>query len=139
MKVKTNDDKRLFVIPCNGGFSCIGYDVERFETARMYAELGWEPPTAKTGTLSAYEEHRCAVRAMLAIHKKTNRKFKSGLHHLLAGLEGKRISCTMHGETETFKVGKSMGWIPCHLMLKGSQWGEAIHARTAITNLRIIG
>ncbi len=43
----------------------------------------------------------------------------SGLSPQLTGLEGWQVEVTDHyGETRRFIVGKSTGWIPCHLEIK---------------------
>lgn len=43
----------------------------------------------------------------------------AGLTKQLIGLEGWRVEAvTTWGETMRFIVGRSSGWIPCHIMLK---------------------
>jgi len=43
----------------------------------------------------------------------------SGLTKQLIGLEGWRVEVeTLYGETRRFYVGRSTGWVPCHLEVK---------------------
>lgn len=139
MKLVTlNESQQLFVVPSSLGYTFLGFDVERFETVRLYNELGWPEPTAKRGTLNAYTEHKCAHRAARAKYAASGWRAKSGLHPMLIGLEGSRVACTVYGLDEVFTVGRSTGWIPCHLMVKGSQFCDAIHAQTELSNLRVL-
>jgi hypothetical protein len=51
--------------------------------------------------------------------EKAARRSDAGLTRQLIGLEGWRVEVvTLYGETQRFIVGRSSGWIPCHITLK---------------------
>lgn len=136
MNIKINKLQRLFVIPCGGGFSCLGFDVERAKTRAILAELKQPGPVARPGTRAAYAEYLAALETA----KQSGRRLVCDLHPRLIGLEGRRIECTLYGEKVRFKVGKSTGFIPCHLALHNarSTGGEAISAGENLGSIKII-
>lgn len=65
----------------------------------------------------------------------------SGLEPRLIGLEGKRVEITLpDGTRERFYVGKSTGWLPCHLEIKrrDSSGGGAVYLPAGAT-VKVIG
>jgi hypothetical protein len=62
-----------------------------------------------------------------------------GLTPQLVGLEGKRVEVvTSYDETRRFWVGKSTGWVPCHLeILKSNSMGGS-PAEKAYKSVRIV-
>lgn len=65
--ITLNDTQRLFVIPCGGGFSCLGFDVA-FKYLQHYAQkLRLLPPDpADIGTLKQYDQYCEAQHAFIA-------------------------------------------------------------------------
>lgn len=127
-EITINEEQRLYVIPCAGGYSCLGFDVA-FERATRYAsELNSIAPDKKDiGTLAGYEFYKALVRLAEAEYKANGRKLKADLSPQLIGLEGKRVECErLDGEIIRFQVGKSTGWIPVHLeLMPGEDGGGA--------------
>lgn len=137
-EVTYNAEIGLFTIPGNSGYSCLGLAVCRERSARLASELGvalpedirsrkWESPMALYGfylALIAQAERR---------HKATGWRSQSELTPELIGLEHKRVEVVHkwdNGEfaTERFWVGKSTGFIPCHLAIpkRNSSGGPAV-------------
>lgn len=114
--IKVNKAQKLYVIPSGNGYSCLGFKVciERIKT--LAPELN-EPVNLKApGTLHNYKELERLEGIVLQRYRATGFRAKSGLSPQLVGLEGKRVEVvTEYGETRRFQVGKSTGWIPCHL------------------------
>ena len=128
--------KDLYVIPCGGGgYSCLGFDVMIERYNRLAAELmpaGLGQPTylgslprqfppQLRGTLEGYAYYR----ELLELGQRDGRRFMCELSPQLVGLEGHRVEVTRtdaNGRTsadrtsaDRFIVGKSTGWLPCHL------------------------
>lgn len=133
MKSVTYSSKtRLFTIPCNGGFSCLGVEICRNRAAMLSAELGEtlaEDYRAKRfdSPLALYADYCRLVEAARAKNSENGWRSQSELTPELVGLEGKRVeivhSWPKSGKRETirFQVGRSTGFIPCHLMIHNSR------------------
>lgn len=120
--VTMNKQQKLYIIPAgSGGYSCLGFDVAFKWTADYAKELqrpDLAPVEANRGTLAGYTEYLATVEAARLRFNKTGERMKAGLVPQLIGLEGRRVEVVdCHGERRHFKVGKSTGWIPCHLEL----------------------
>ena len=125
-KVTINREQRLFVIPSGGGYSCLGFDVcqERInrlapELAALGHQVGKMP---RKGTLAQYSHLTDLQEIARKQHEATGWRSSAELTPLLIGLEGKRVEVRHEwksGQVETvrFLVGRSTGWIPCHLMI----------------------
>ena len=139
-----NTDARLYVMAAGRGFACYGFDVlgrkargvgawlaERTnnphaaDAARTWlALIDGEP----VGTAGHFE--LCAnILERADIHCSVfGDRCPADLVPALVGLEGKRVSALYFGERIRFRVGKSMGWLPCHLRLRNarSTGGDAL-------------
>lgn len=132
-----NHEQKLYVMHCGPGFSCYGFDVldrkargvlqwiatqvpywpDLYEFKRVQAE------TAKTlaefpakGTAEHYEACTAAIAQGAAFAAKTGQRCAIELTGALRGLEGQRVEVTYpDGGKRRFWVGKSTGWMPCHL------------------------
>jgi hypothetical protein len=130
-KVTKNNSQQLYVIPCGkNAFSCLGYDVLIDKRNSLAAELNRQDLTnASRGTLKAYNEYLTLID--IAKQKSASGwKSQTGLTKQLIGLEGKRVEVvTASGTTKRFYVGKSTGWVPCHLEIarKNSTGGGAVY------------
>lgn len=127
-KVTINKEQNLYVIPCGNGFSCLGFDVLMRKAKNLADELGLTFK-AKKGTLNAYFEYSEILAAASKKHLQTGWRSKSELFAPFIGNEGKRVEVIYtHGEVQRFTIGKSTGFIPCHLIIKrsNSTGGEAL-------------
>lgn len=112
---KVNKEARLYVMAEAGGYSCYGFDVLDRKGRALAAELGadW---TERKGTKKAFKRYDDLLSIARAINAATKRRFACELSPQLVGLEGRRVEVvTTYGETRRFWVGKSTGFIPCHL------------------------
>jgi hypothetical protein len=129
-KVRINKQQKLFVIPEAGGFTCLGFDVCFERSTKLATELGLTVPMkSRKATRGAYEYYAHLCNVAREKHTQTGWRSQSELTPELIGLEGKRVEVvTEWGETKRFYVGKSTGYIPCHLEIarSNSTGGPAI-------------
>jgi len=143
---KINRERRLFVIDCGTGFTCLGFDVcERWTTGieEFLKQHGQPMPDGKPrkGTRAAYERYEQACAAGAALCQEFSLRCNIELTPQLVGLEGRRVEIIdRHGETRRFKVGKSTGWMPCHLELANSRsTGGGAVTGAPFQSVRVVG
>lgn len=130
MKLKSiNTEQRLYVMPCGKGFTCYGFDVldRKARAVAKWAKV--IPPLAEVGTAAHFEECAQIMGYGARFAEKTHTRCPADLAPQLEGLEGRRVEVVdAHGERRRFTVGKSTGWLPCHLELANSLslHGEAV-------------
>jgi hypothetical protein len=122
-KVTLNRKSRLYIIPAAHGYSCLGFDVAARRAAALASEMGLPAPTEKPGTLKLYRAYQYLMDTARKRNRETGWRSTSELTPALIGLEGKRVEVTHQWEREKpetvrFIVGKSTGFIPCHLEIK---------------------
>jgi hypothetical protein len=112
----------VFCIPCGDGFSCLGFDVCIDRTSRLAAWLtsrasGRYAPIAERGTLESYAEYEHALGAARLYCQTRNWRCDVELSPQLTGYEGYRVEVvdSSGDKPRRFIVGKSTGWLPCHL------------------------
>jgi len=125
----------LYVIPCGGGCTTLGFAradeqaqaVRNWiedesnggapELAGLYTEGGPVYAVPVPGTLAGYDFYKAAMAAGAAFNKRTGRRCGHGLTPELVGKEGHRVKILDQDghECSRFWVGKSTGWMPCHL------------------------
>jgi hypothetical protein len=136
--VTLNAEQRLYVIPCGGGYSCLGFDVCDRQAKALALELGetWSNEEHITGTIETYNDYQ----ALLARARATGRRFTCELTKELIGLEGKRVEVVdCYGEKRRFYVGKSTGFIPIHLeILKSNSTGGGGVTGTPFKSIRVL-
>ena len=133
--VTLNTEQELYVIPAGHGYTCLGFDV-CLEQHRAVA--GWLrgegigaddlPPEAR-GTIRGYKAYRTLLDRAGAYCQRSAKRCPAELTPQLIGLEGKRVEVLdRHGERRRFQVGKSTGWMPCHLEIarRDSSGGPAV-------------
>lgn len=124
LRPSLNPEQGLYVLPQpGGGYSCLGYD---YALQRAQAVAAWAgvpaPDPAKAGTLAGLTDYERVMNAGQAKHAKTGERCPADLTPQLVGLEGRRVEVVdAHGETRRFKVGRSTGWLPCHLELHNAR------------------
>ena len=134
-EVTIKKEQELFVIPCGEGFSCLGFKVCERRTIGLENELSANtgnkyPDLPEVGTIEQYNRYMNAVVEAKEYHEATGYRFYCELHPLLVGKEGKRVVVvSKNGSTRRFIVGKSTGFIPCHLEIKSinSNGGEQVY------------
>ena len=143
--VKLNKKQGLYVILQDNGYSCLGFDVcerRRAALAKELASLGFlPPPGAKVGTVGNFCAYARTQNMARLHYDLTGYRFKCGLHPALGGMEGKRVEVVNEaGEKRRFRVGKSTGWIPCHLELKNarSSGGDAISPDAVFVSVTVV-
>lgn len=128
--VTLNLEQSLYVIPCDDGYSCLGFENAEKRTNAIIKELvsrgrlthgEAHPLFAREevkGTLHGYALYQQALDYARKYATAHHTQLSCELTPQLIGLEGKRIEVVdCYGEKRRFKVGKSTGWIPCHLEL----------------------
>lgn len=121
-KITVNLECRLYVIPAGTGYTSLGFEVAEHRRA---AVLSWATGKAATpaGNLGALEHYQAYSDAMAQGQRHfaaTGQRCPAELTPALIGLEGKRVEVREPhgGEKRRFWVGKSTGWMPCHLEIK---------------------
>ncbi len=133
--VGINAEQELYVIPCDDGYSCLSFDVllSRYNaTAAWLRSEGLQqddlPPEAR-GTMRAYTAYRTLLDRAAGYCQRNKLRCPTELTPQLTGLEGKRVEVVdSYGERRRFIVGKSTGWMPCHLEIgrRNSSGGPAV-------------
>ena len=122
----------LYVIHFDGGCTTLGFDRLMELGNLLAAELDrWDltPLPAERGTMKAYGKYRKLTDLVFQKHKESGFRSRVELTPQLIGLEGKRIEVVDHcGGKRRFWVGRSTGWIPCHLEISNrrSSGGPAV-------------
>jgi hypothetical protein len=147
--VTYNEKQKLFTIKCGSGSSCLGLEVCRASAARLAAELGECLPEDYRSkrfdsAMALYKDYSRLVEKARVRNQKTGWRSSSELTPDLIGLEGKRVEVVHQwdsGKTEKvrFQVGKSTGWIPCHIALhnRASSGGPSV-CLGKILSIRVI-
>lgn len=116
-----NRAQRLYVMRSGSGFSCYGFEVaERKRRGIMEWLTGQPSPwSGRIGTKRHYAALQAAFKAGAAHNRATGKRCPVDLEPALIGLEGKRVEVAApDGTRSRFYVGKSTGWMPCHLEIK---------------------
>ena len=141
-KLKSIDkEQRLYVFQEGNGFTCLGFDNLKEKTNRLTVELN-KPGIAvkRTGTKKALSQYNQLINIAKEKNKRTGWRSSSELTPELIGLEGKRVEViTSWGETQRFYVGKSTGFIPCHLEIsRSNSTGGCAVVCAPFKNLRVL-
>lgn len=120
--VTVNKEQQLYVIRCGKGYTCLGFNVA-FDKATAIAKelnaLESQPDPENIGTLDGYKDYNRALEAAFNHAERTKQRLECELTPQLMGLERKRVEVIdCYGEKRRFIVGKSTGFIPCHLEIK---------------------
>ena len=139
-EVTANLEQKLYWIPCGKGFSCMGFEYTKYLVDGLEKELKTELKTNfELGSIEIYKRYKelCTLGAL------TNAKdgFKSNLclNQQLLPYKGKVIECEAYGQKLAFKVGMSMGWMPCLLEIEeGENGGCGIGYNSVFSNIKVI-
>lgn len=127
-KVTLDTEHKLYIIPCTKDhYSCLGFERCDFLASFLFRELATRghilPPPAAVGTLERYTQYRELCELARLENLKNGFRSRAELTPELIGLEHKRVEVVHEWEPgkqerARFFVGKSTGYIPCHLELK---------------------
>lgn len=143
--------QRLYVIDCGRGYSCRGFDSldrEARAVAAWHAEQSNADRIGVLAFLTSWPEPGTAdhyARCMAILDRAQiycgvwGVRCPVDLVPALVGLEGRRVEATLYGERKRFKVGRSTGWLPCHLALANarSTGGSALSANE-VSDVRVV-
>ncbi len=128
--VTINHDDGLYVIHFESGYSCLGFDVCLERAGRICLELimrgilssdYMDGVDTTRGSLAAYDTMVNLQDMLRSAVEGSGEQAVCELSPQLVGLEGHRVEAVDRlGVTRRFIVGKSMGWMPCHLEIKRS-------------------
>jgi len=121
MKVTLNHKQKLYVIPCDGGFTTLGFNVLEQQATALAKEINveWIPDKP---SVKQYERYQTLLLVARGKHNKTGWQSTSQLTPQLIGLEHCHVEVIdAYGECRRFMVGKSTGFIPCHLEIRSRQ------------------
>jgi hypothetical protein len=114
--ITINEEQKLYVFNIGNGFSCLGFDICENRKAKLAIELGKDILPTKKGTIESYKEYDRLISIASEKNRKTGWKSKSELIPEFIGKEGERVEIVdQYGEKRRFYIGKSTGFIPCHL------------------------
>jgi len=118
--IRLNPKQRLYIIPCGKGYTCLGYEVCYQRSVSLAEELNkTEFVPSRKGTKSAYAAYMKLVKLARIRNNETGWRSKSELIPEFIGHEGRRVLLTdCYGQTSRFIIGKTTGFIPCHIELK---------------------
>ena len=124
-------DRRLYVIAHEQGWTTLGWDVAQRRTDAIATWIGSARTEDETpGTQEHYLAYEATMTDGAALHDRTGARCPAELTPVLIGLEGCRVEVRYPtGETKRFQVGKSTGWLPCHLALHSSRAHSGLPVR----------
>lgn len=141
MLTSINAEQRVYVLACGDGFTTLGFDYAHDQAAAVAAWLKRPElvPKAEKGTAAHYSQFQAAMSAGQHHNYTTGERCPAGLSPQLVGLEGWRVEVvTTYGEKRRFIVGKSTGWLPCHLELSNRRSSGGISADRHYQSVRQI-
>lgn len=136
-----NHEQKLYVLTSGNGYSCLGFEVAERKRVAVRKWLGLDASPEEAGTPAHWRSYENAMSLGAAHYTITKDRCPADLEPALIGLEGKRVEVTApDGTRNRFYVGKSTGWMPCHLEIKrrDSTGGGAVYLPEGST-VRIIG
>lgn len=133
-----NRAQGLYVIRSGSGYSCYGFaNLDR--KARAVRDWWYSrprntgrfiPELPEPGTVEHFAACADILERGAEYNRTTGERCPAELCPQLIGLEGRRVSALYFGERVRFNVGKSTGWLPCHIRLhnRAAQGGEGLFA-----------
>lgn len=125
-----DQSQRLYILKYDYGVSCLGFDVCQRISTFLANELGEIVSLYGKGTKEAFEEYERLLSLGKAKHEKTGWKSQAELTRQLTPFYGYKVEIVdCNNEKRKFIVGKSGGWMPCHIELQNvnSKSGPAVY------------
>lgn len=137
--VRFDTDRQLFTYSIDaGGYSCFGLEHARRQASAIARWLDIDPPSI-TPDRAGFDAYQAILEAGANHAARTGQRWNADLCPELIGLEGKRIEATNAlGERSRFIVGKSTGWLPCHLEIARRNCSDGPGAMGPYTDVKII-
>lgn len=136
-----NEEQRLYcyALGHREGYSCIGFDYYD-KRARAVAEwASTKPPTAEPGTAEHFEQCEHIMETGRRWAELSGERCMAELSPQLDGLEGCRVEVVdSDGERRRFNVGRSTGWLPCHIELHNRRSHGGVPASREYQSVRVI-
>jgi len=138
-EITVNQEQRLYVIPCGGGYSCLGFDVCLERAQRLALSLRQPAPSAAPGSMDLYADYESLTDLARMRYEQTGEKTLCELSPQLSHLKGRRVEVvTEYGETRRFNVGQSTGWMPINLEIHNSRSFGGMAAHRNYKSVRVI-
>jgi hypothetical protein len=133
--IGVNDGAGLYVIPCDSGYTCLGFDVCLRWTRGVAEWLALKPRYTERGSVDAYAQYLEIMAAGRKRAQETGRQCLDDLQPALIGLEGKTVVIEREGEElQRGRVSRSTGWRPCHLIVAPrKKYGESAYVPDGAT------
>ena len=140
--VTINRAQELYLIPAGRGFTTLGFNVclDRISKYAQSLGLDADPCNTERGSMAAYQYYQSLSVAIKSRWETTGEVCTADLTPQLIGMEGKRVEVVdCNGITRRFWVGRSTGWVPCHIALSRiSQHGGPAAWGDPFQSIRIV-
>ena len=148
-KPVVNKEQEIYILPYLSedgdeieGYTCLGFDHALKTTKAVSNWLNNADilKLSKRGTMAAYDQYRRIMSAGFRYHQSTGGICPADLTPKLIGLEGKKVRVTYEdGTKETFRVGRSTGWMPCHLAIESDRDDGGPAVLSGIEHVEVLG
>ena len=122
--ISLNNEQELYVIHARHGYSCLGFDVMLRKHAAISAWLRSEGlpaddlPANARGTIRGYKSYETAMQRASAGQRPHRPPMPGRIMPATDRLGGQaRRGRVYRWNDRAFRVGKSTGWMPCHLAI----------------------
>jgi len=126
---RINREQRLYIFPAGKGYTCLGWDVAERLRLSVVAWCGLPRTKLRLGTMKHLAEYEKTMSYGAGHAMATGERCLAELTPELIGLEGARVEVVdRYDERRRFWVGRSTGWMPCHLEIatRRSHGGGAV-------------
>lgn len=135
-----NIEQRLYNIECGQGYTCLGFDVMERKRKALADWLNIAHGSYVPGTQHAFDTYATLLEMAGSRATRTGERCPVELSSQLIGLEGRRVEVVDRkgDKPRRFKVGKSTGWMPCHIELANARSHGGIAANHTYYSVRIV-
>ncbi|HKR05951.1 MAG TPA: hypothetical protein VJY62_15045 [Bacteroidia bacterium] len=139
--IKINKEQKVYVLSVDEKhYSCLGFEIMMKRAQALAEEMNEKVYAKRIGTKKAYKELCRLIGIARRKNKLTGWRSQAELYKPFIDKEGQRVEVEYTwGEKEKFYIGKSTGFIPCHLTIKKSNsTGGAALLSDSIKSYRFI-